>query len=83
VRHVEQVAAPFADQGATVGVQRQNCRHSYGALISVLELVTVVEAAASQSEDACSQTAAASFTVGAPSKHSLQRKESAVSSRVK
>jgi hypothetical protein len=50
VRHVEQVTAPVADDGPTVRVQRQNCRRSYGTLSNVLEVVTGVEATASQPE---------------------------------
>lgn len=49
MRHVEQVTAPVADHGSTFGVQRQNCRYSYGALSNVLEVVAGVKTAASQS----------------------------------
>jgi hypothetical protein len=49
VRHVEQVAAPVADNDASSGIQRQDCRDSNWAFGCVLEVVAGIETAARKS----------------------------------
>ena len=48
VRHVEQVAAPVADNDASSGVKRQDCGDSNWAFGCVLEVVAGIETAARQ-----------------------------------
>ena len=48
MRHVEEVAAPVADNGASSGVQRQHCGDSNRAFGCVLEVVAGIETAVRQ-----------------------------------